>query len=218
MKKIIIATLLFSLLTNFSFAQKKKQEDRLPKIQLGINASNLIGHITGIQNPQLTRSSLYDLHFTYTPKKISYRLGLGYETPEDEVPSGAIDEANRTHYTVHLRWGMGWNKRFLERWIITTGPDLIHSHTERKDFRQGELSNHFRTLNTGIGVSSNIQYYFTPQFSLGVEIALYNSVSQRKQIFPQFNPNQDPFPTFFEFPVLQVRMFAPVELYAYYKF
>lgn len=220
MKKIFILVLLFSLFGEMGYAQKEKKEDRSPNYQFGVNASQLIGQITGIDNPQLTRSNLYDLHFTYTPKKVTYRIGLGHQAPEDEIPSGAVDENNNINYTLHFRFGIGWNKKFLEKWVLTTGPDFIHSHTENKEFKQDELTNHFRVFNTGFGLSSNLQYYFTPQFSIGVEIALYNSVSQRKQIFPEvLNPNQVPFTGFFNSsPALQIRMFAPVELFVYYKF
>lgn len=220
MKKVLLLICLFTYSAGNIWAQKESKDDAVLHWQGGINASNLVGQLTGIQNPEFARTTPYDFHFRYTGQgKKFFRFDFGYETPEPEAPSGAIEEGNNKDYTVHFRMGMGWNKRFLNNWVISTGPDFIYSRQDEKTFMSDQLSNHRRTVTLGFGGASNLQYYFSKRFSLGVEMALYNSIRTRTQIFPIRPDPIDPFPFFFnDGPALQIRLYAPIELYAYYSF
>lgn len=224
MKKILLSLAVIVLCSSGVLAQKQTKEDKTLRWQGGINASHLIGQLTGINNPSFARTTPYDLHFRFSKNGKTYtRFDFGYELPEPEAPSGAQEEGNAIDWTLHFRGGMGWNKTFHEKWVISTGPDFIYAMQNEKTFLDDELSSHLRTHVVGFGVSSNLQYFISNNFSIGVEMALYNSVRTQNQIFPEpaVNPTE-PISIITDFfteePILQIRLYAPLELFAYYSF
>ncbi len=201
-------------------AQKSNKKDKPHRWQLGINATDLLGRATGLQPVVPVLTSPYDLQFIFSPKKkLNFRLGIGYQIPESEVSSGAVNEANRRDHTLHLRLGFSKNKfLFEDKWIWNLGFDYIYSRRIEKEFTQEELSLHVITNENGFGTSSGLQYCFTPRFSLGVEMALYLSFSVRERLIPEPDIT-NLFSSFFE-PDNRIhgRMFVPIELFAFYKF
>ncbi len=203
-------------------AQKGNLKDKVHRWQVGINATNLLKRTTGVRAIIPVITSPYDLQLAFAPaKKINLRFGIGYQAPELEASSGAVDEANRQDNTFHLRLGISKNKfLFEDKWVWTLGLDYIYSKRVEKEFNQQELSLHINTQENGIGIPSSLQYFLSPRFSLGAEMALHLTFSFREQLLPVRAPF-DPFSSFFEFfpPSRRVigRIYAPIEVFVFYK-
>lgn len=200
-------------------AQKSNKKDQSHKWQVGINATDLLGRATGLQPIIPVLTSPYDLQFIFSPvRKINFRSGIGYQTPKSEVSSGAVNEANRRDHTFHLRLGLSMNKfLFEDKWVWTLGLDYIYSKRIEKEFMQEELSLHTITNENGLGTSSSLQYYFSPRFSIGAEMALYLSVSVRQRLIPKPDITDLFSSSFVPDQRMHGRMYAPIELFVFYK-
>ncbi len=197
------------------------EKPRKSVLQIGINASHLLGELTKIQPSINVRTNPYDLQFNFFPtKKVSIRLGLGYETPPEEVDGGAIDGLELINFTVHARLSLVWNYHFFDHWTLSTGPELAYTRTIDQAFDEGYPIKDIVTNFYAIGVVSNLQYSLSSSIALGVEIAMHNGIIYRDQRFPN---TSNPFFFDFEPNILDAtnvrsKFYAPIELFAYYQF